>query len=57
MCRWRIDKLEVKEKQEEFQEEMAKNAAHVPRLLEIISTTNNDLERDTAGARIIEGRE
>ena len=57
MCRWRIDKLEVKEKQEEFQEEMAKNAAHVPRLLERISTTNNDLERDTAGARIIEGRE
>ena len=55
--RWRIGKLEVKEKREELQEEMAKNAEQFSELLEIIGTTSNDIERDDAGARIIEGWE
>ena len=57
MYRWRIDKLEVKEKQREFQEEMAKNAERFSELLESIGTTENDTERDSAGDRIIEGWE
>ncbi|MEP1953909.1 MAG: hypothetical protein ABJJ26_03135 [Algoriphagus sp.] len=55
--RWRIEKLQVKEKREEFQEEMAKNAEQFSERLERISTTRNDIERDYAGARIIDGWE
>ena len=54
MYRRRIDKLDVKEKQREFQEEMAKNAESFFELLESIGTTENDVERDSAGDRIIE---
>ena len=57
MYRWRIDKPEVKEKQREFQEEMAKNAERFSELFENIGTTENDTERDGAGDRIIEGWE
>ena len=49
----RIDKLEVKEKQREFQEEMTKNAERFSELLESIGTTENVTERDSAGDRII----
>ena len=48
--RWRIDKLQVKEKREEFQEEMAKHAEQFSELLELLGTTRNDMERDGAGA-------
>ena len=57
LYRWRTDKLEVKEKQQEFQNEMSKNAEKFSELLERIGTTENDVERDSAGARIIEGWE
>ena len=57
LYRWRIDKLEVKEKQQELQREMKKNAVQFSVLLESIGTTKNDKERDSAGARIIEGWE
>ena len=57
MYRWRTDKLEVKEKQRKFQEEMVKNAEHFSELLESIGTTENDTERDSTGDRIIGGWE
>ena len=57
LYRWRTDKLEVKEKQQEFQNEMSKNAEKFSELLESIGTTNNDVEKDSAGARAIEGWE
>ena len=53
----RIDELEVREKQREFQEEMTKNAERFSELLESISTSQNDTERDSAGDRIKEGWE
>ena len=54
MYRRRIDKLEVKKKLREFQEEMAKNAERFSELLESIGTTENYTERDSAGDRVIE---
>ena len=49
--RWRIDEpLEVKEKQEEFREEMAENAEQVSELLEIMGSTKNEMERANTGA-------
>ena len=54
MYRWRINKLEVKEKREQFQAEMAENAEQISELLEIIGTTKNDVGRVNAGAMIIE---
>ena len=55
MHRWTIETLKVKEKQREFQEEMATNAESFSELLERISTTHNDTERDSAEHRIIDG--
>ena len=46
LYRWRIDKLEVKEKQQEFQQEMDKNAVQFSELWENIGTTKNDIERE-----------
>ena len=53
MSRWRIDTLEVKEKQEEFQEEMATYAAQVFELLAKIGTTKSCIRRENAGAKTI----
>ena len=57
--RWRLDKVEVKEKQREFQEEMTKNAEHFfSELMERTGTTYNrerSGERDRAEDRILEG--
>ena len=36
---------------------MTKNAVQFSELLENIGTTKNDIERDSAGARILEGWE
>ena len=55
--RRRIDKLEVTEKREDFQGEMARSEEQLSELLEIIGTTTNVIERDNVGARIIEGWE
>ena len=57
LYRWRIYKLEVKLKRQEFQQEMGKHAVQFSELLENIGTTKNDMERDNARARIIEGWE
>ena len=57
MHRRRIDKLEVTEKREDFQGEMARSEEQLSELLEIIGTTTNVIERDNVGARIIEGWE
>ena len=40
LYRWRIDKLEVEENQQEFPQEMAKNALQFSELLESIGITN-----------------
>ena len=55
--RWRTDTLQVEEKQQELQKEIAKNADRVSELFESIGTAENYTERDIAGARIIEGWE
>ena len=55
LCRWKIDKLKLKEKRQEFQEEKAKTAVQFSKLLESMGTTKNDMKRDSAGARIMEG--
>ena len=53
--RWRIDQLEVKEKQQEASNRMEKkNAVQFSEPLESMGTTKDDMERDNAGARIIE---
>lgn len=57
MCKWRIDILEGKEKQQEFQEEMVRHAAKFSELLESVDTTNAEMERDRAGTMITEGWE
>ena len=54
LYRWRVDKLDVKEKQQEFQRETKENFSE---LLENIGTTKNVIERDNARASIIEGWE
>ena len=49
--------VEVKENIKSSKKEMAKNAEQLFELLESKGTTKNDMERDSAGARIIEGWE
>ena len=49
--------VEVKENIKSSKKEMAKNAEQLFELLESKGTTKNDMERDNAGARIIEGWE
>ena len=46
LYRWRTDKLEVKGKQQEFQQEMAKNAVRFSELLESIGKIENNMERE-----------
>ena len=57
LYRWREDKLQLKKRQQEFQEAMANNAQRFSELLDSIGTTENDTERDSAGDRIMEGWE
>ena len=52
-----LDKLDVKEKQRGFQEEITKNAERFSELLEVVGTRENDTERDSAGDRHIKGCE
>ena len=49
--------VEVKENIKSSKKEMVKNAEQLFELLESKGTTKNDMERDSAGARIIEGWE
>ena len=51
---WRIDMLEIKEKQE-FQEEMVRNAVKFSALMERVGTIDTEMERDRTKAKIIEG--
>ena len=57
LYKWRIYKLEIEEKQHEFQEEMTKNAVRFSELVKIVGTLDSEMERDRAGAKIIEGWE
>ena len=57
MHKWKIDKLEVEEKRQEFQEEIAKNAVKVSELLERVGVRGTEMERNRAGAKIMEGWE
>ena len=57
MYKWRIDKLEMEEKQQEFQEEVTKNAVKFSKLLKNVGPVDTEMERDRAGAKIIEGWE
>ena len=57
LYRWRIDKLEMEEKRQEFQEEMVRNAVKFSELLEEVGTVGTEMERNRAGAKIIEGWE
>ena len=55
--KWRIDKLEMEEKRKEFEEEMAKNAVEFSKLLKNVGPVDTEIERNRAGAKIIEGWE
>ena len=57
LCTRTIDEIEVNEKQQDFQKEMEEMQCNFPSCWKSIGTTKNDMERDTAGARIIEGWE
>ena len=57
LYRWRIDKLEMEEKRQEFQEEMVRNAVKFSELLEEVGTVGTEMERNRAGAKVIEGWE
>ena len=53
----RVDKLEMEEKRQEFQEEMVRNAVTFSELLEEVGTVGTEMERNRTGAKIIEGWE
>ena len=56
LCRWRVDKLEVKEKQSSNEKwKMKIMPCNFPSCC--MGTTKTDIERDNAGAGIIEGLE
>ena len=57
MYKWRIDKLDMEEKRQEFQEEMAKSAVLFTELLERVGRVDTEMERNRAGAKIVEGWE
>ena len=57
MYKWIIDKLEMEEKQQEFQEEMAKNAVKFSKMLKSVGPVDTEMERNRAGANILEGWE
>ena len=45
----------MEEKRQEFQEEMVRNAVKVSELLQRVGTTSTDMEKNRAGAKVIEG--
>ena len=47
----------MEEKRQEFQEEMVRNAVKFSELLEEVGTVGTEMERNRAGAKIIEGWE
>ena len=51
LYKWRIDKLDMEEKQREFQEEMVRNAVKFFELLEQVGTGGTEMERNRAGAK------
>ena len=57
LYKWRIDKLEMEEKRQEFQEEMVRNAVKFSELLERVGTRGTEMEKNRAGAKIMEGWE
>ena len=54
LYKWRIDKLEMEEKRQEFQEEIVRNAVKFSELLEEVGTVGTEMERNLSGAKIIE---
>ena len=50
-------KLEMEEKQQEFQEEMAKNTVKFSKMLKNVGPVDTEMERNRAEAKIIEGWE
>lgn len=55
MYRWRIDHLEMKEKQHEFLEEKTKSAVKLLEARECICTANTETGRDRARYKIMGG--
>ena len=54
LYKWRVDKLEMEEKRQEFQEEMVRNAVRFSELLERVGTVGTEIKRNRAGAKIVE---
>lgn len=54
LFRWRIDALEMEEKQQELQEETVKNTEKNSELLEHVGAVNTETERVRAGAKVKE---
>ena len=44
LYKWRIDKLEMEEKQQEFQEKMAKNAVKFSKLLKSVGPVDTEMK-------------
>ena len=57
LYKWRIDRQEMGEKRYEFQEDMAENAMKLSELLERGGSRGTEMDRNRAGAKIIEGWE
>lgn len=55
LCQWRIDRLELVETQQEFQEKTTENAVKFSELLERVGAAGTEMGRDRAEAKIIEG--
>lgn len=54
MCKWRIDRLDMREEQQGIQEETIKNAVKFSELVKSVSTVNIGMERDRAGTKMME---
>ena len=54
LYKWRVDKLEIEENQQEFKEEMIRKAVNFFELVKRVGRVDTERERDRAGAKIIE---
>ena len=54
MYKWRINKLEIEEKQQEFKVEMTRSAVKFSELVKSVGRVDTERERDRAGTKIIE---
>lgn len=54
LYKWKIDKPGIKQSEDQFRTEMAKNAVQFLELLNSVGTADVDIERDRVGAKMTE---